>query len=133
MNGLDTNVLVRYIVQDDAKQATAATQLIETECTRDNPGFISHLVLAELLWVLGSGYGYQREILVTIVSRILVSAELKVQNASIVWSALRAFEHGPADFADYLIARIHETEGCGTTWTFDRKASKSPLHQLIEE
>jgi predicted nucleic-acid-binding protein len=129
--GLDTNALVRYIVQDGARQASAATRLIESTCTREDPGFISHLVLAELCWVLGRGYGYPRPTLMSVLSNILTAAELQVQDAGTVWQALRAFEAGSADFADYLIALVHETEGCEITYTFDRKAAKSGLHRLV--
>ena len=131
MTGLDTNVLVRYIVQDEPAQAAAATQLLESQCTRDNPGFVSHLVLAELCWVLGRGYGYDRDTLQTVLTGLLSSVELSVQESAVAWQALRAFQSGNADFADYLIGSSHAAHGCVTTWTFDRKAAKSPWHQLV--
>lgn len=131
MIGLDTNVLVRYIVQDDAHQAAAATGLIEGQCTRDNPGLVSHLVLAELCWVLGRGYGYDRKLQASVLSALLATAELRVQQPDSVWPAIRAFEQGPADFADYLMAQINREQGCDATWTFDRKAAQSPLHRLL--
>ena len=131
MIGLDTNVLVRYIVQDDARQAEAAARLMESRCTRDEPGFISHIVLAELCWVLSKGYGYDRKVQASVLSSLLVTAELDVQESEVAWQALRAFEKGNADFADYLIGHIGRDAGCEATWTFDRKAAKSGLHQLL--
>lgn len=62
MTGLDTNVLVRYIVQDDAKQARLATRHLESQCTPDSPGRINVIVLCELAWVLARGYGYDRQV-----------------------------------------------------------------------
>lgn len=131
MIGLDTNVLIRYVVQDDAVQAAAATRLIESQCSGDAPGFISHLVLVELCWVLGRGYGYDRKVQASVIYALLMTAELCVQESESVWLALRLFEKGSADFADYLIGQINKDEGCETTWTFDRKAAKSSLYQLL--
>jgi len=71
MIGLDTNILVRYIVRDDKKQASAATRLIESECTEESPGFVSQLVLAELFWVLSRGYEYPKSILVSVLTKLL--------------------------------------------------------------
>src|SRR5699024_1283498 len=94
VNGLDTNVLIRYIVQDDAAQAAAATKLIQNRCTRQTPGFVSHLVLAEITWVLHRGYGYGRGTIEAILAGLLSSVELQVQEPAIVWRALQAFRKG---------------------------------------
>jgi predicted nucleic-acid-binding protein len=120
------------MVQDDEKQSAAATHFIECHCTQETPGFISHLVLAELLWVLGRGYCYEKPLLIDIINRLLMTKELKVQQPDIVWAALHQYKSGIADFPDYLIAELHQAEGCETTITFDRKAAKSPLHQLLK-
>jgi predicted nucleic-acid-binding protein len=133
VNGLDTNVLIRYIVQDDAAQSAAATKLIENRCTRQTPGFVSHLVLAELTWVLHRGYGYGRDTIQDILAGLLSSVELQVQEPATAWRALQAFRKGNADFADYLIGCIHEAHGCQATWTFDQKAAQSFVHQLVRE
>jgi len=131
MIGLDTNILVRYIVRDDKKQASAATRLIESECTEESPGFVSQLVLAELFWVLSRGYEYPKSILVSVLTKLLSAVELRVEAAEDVWTALRAYEGGPADFADYLIGVRGRAFGCEATVTFDRHAAKSGLHRLI--
>ncbi len=131
MIGLDTNVLVRYIVQDDRTQAAAAAHLIETRCTDASPGFVSQLVLAELFWVLSRGYEYDKAVVVQVLSKLLSAVELEVQQAADVWVALRTYENGGADFADYLIGRCAQTAGCETTFTFDKAAAKSGLHTLL--
>ena len=75
MIGLDTNVLVRYIVEDDDKQARIATRVIEG-CTADAPGFVSHLVLVELIWVLSSCYGADKASLIKVVQQLLQTKQL---------------------------------------------------------
>ncbi len=131
MIGLDTNVLLRYIVRDEAVQAKAASRLIETRCSKEQPGHVSHVVLAELAWVLGRGYGYARAEVVKVLAAILSSAELRVQESALAWTALRAFQAGPADFADYLIGAVNADCGCETTCTFDKRAAKSGWHTLL--
>lgn len=131
MIGLDTNVLLRYIVRDDAPQAKAAGRLIETRCSKDAPGHVTHVVLAELAWVLGRGYGYAKAEVVKVLAAILTSAELRVQETAVAWAALRAFQSGQADFADYLIGAANESCGCEKTFTFDKRAARSGWHTLL--
>lgn len=131
MIGLDTNVLVRYVVQDDATQARAASRLIETRCTAENPGFVSLLVLAELVWVLERAYRYARNQVTEVLNGILTSAELKAEQPDLARRALIAYGDGPADFADYLIGHVNAESGCSTTATFDKRAVKSGLHSLV--
>jgi predicted nucleic-acid-binding protein len=129
--GLDTNVLVRYVVQDDAAQARAASRLIETRCTGEDPGFVSLLVLAELVWVLDRAYGYARDQVGSVLDGILTAAELKVEQPDLARRALVDYGNGPADFADYLIGHVNAACGCSTTATFDKRTVKSALHNLI--
>lgn len=131
MIGLDTNVLLRYIVRDEAAQAKAASRLIEGRCSKEAPGHVSHVVLAELAWVLGRGYGYAKAEVVKVLAAILSSAELKVQESALAWAALRAFQSGQADFADYLIGAVNASCGCETTCTFDKRAARSGWHTLL--
>jgi predicted nucleic-acid-binding protein len=130
MIGLDTNILVRYLVRDDAKQAVVAGKLIETRCTDASPGFVSQLVLAELFWVLTRGYDYPKVLLVGVLTKLLTASELKIEDSANAWTALRAYESGNADFADYLIGLCARSAGCETTYTFDKRAAKSGLHTL---
>ncbi|MGB9429123.1 MAG: type II toxin-antitoxin system VapC family toxin [Gammaproteobacteria bacterium] len=130
MIGLDTNILVRYLVRDDAKQAVIAGKLIETRCTDASPGFVSQLVLAELFWVLTRGYEYPKALLVGVLTKLLTASELEIEDSTNAWTALRAYESGNADFADYLIGLCARSTGCETTYTFDKRAAKSGLHTL---
>lgn len=131
MIGLDTNVLARYIVQDDPEQAERATALIETRCTREQPGHVDPVVLCELVWVLERAYGYTRTTVSAVLRQILSTAELTVAFPDSAWAALRAYEQGSADYADYLIGAHNRSAGCETTYTFDRRASKSAWHSPV--
>ena len=123
MIGLDTNVLVRYIMQDDAAQSKVATDLIEA-LRADAPGFIPLVVVIELVWVLSSCYGLRREQLVTALETLLRTAELVVENAEVVWRAVRNYRAGGGDFADCLLQCSAAQAGCERTVTFDRGAAR---------
>lgn len=127
MIGLDTNVLVRYIAQDDKLQSARATALIEKECSAATPGFVGLVVLAEVVWVSESRYGASREEVRQIVRRILSTRQLMVQDSEVAWQALRTFEAGKADFADCLIECSARAAGCERTATFDRKSGMTLL------
>ena len=127
MTGLDTNVLVRYIAQDDKAQSARATALIEKACSVAAPGYVGLVVLVEIVWVSESSYGATRKDVAEIVRRILSIRQLVVQDAEIAWKALRLFETSRADFAYCLIERTAFTAGCEKTVTFDKKAEMMTL------
>lgn len=124
MIGLDTNVLVRYITQDDHEQAEAAIRLIESRCTAESPGYICIPVLAELAWVLAAAYRYEKPLVASVLRQILRTAEFLVEGRDTALAALREFETGSADFVDCWIARLNQERGCTKTYTFDRKAAR---------
>ena len=130
MIGLDTNVLVRYIAQDDATQSRRATSFIEKECNEAAPGFVGLVVLVEVVWVSESNYGAVRHEVADIVRRILSIRQLVVQDAESAWRALRLFESSKADFADCLIACSAIAAGCKSVVTFDKQASKAGMTLL---
>jgi len=103
MIGLDTNVLLRYVVQDDARQSPLATQLIETTLSDDEPGWIATVVLCELVWVLEGPYEYARNAIVATLQRLFEIARFRVEQPAIAWRALDAYKSG-ADFSDAMIA-----------------------------
>ena len=122
MIGLDTNVLVRYIMQDDARQSPLATRLVES-LTAELPGFVPLVSLVELAWVLSSAYALERAQLVQAFEALLRTQELVVDRAETVWQALRVFQSSSADFADCLIERSAAAAGCDRTMTFDLGAA----------
>jgi len=131
MIGLDTNVLVRYLVQDDPGQSRKAAQVIATRCTRDDPGFINRIVLCELVWVLESAYGYSKETIVVVLEKLLRTSQLKIEDTQSAWTSFRMYQKGKADFADCLLGATNRLGGCNETVTFDRAASKLEDFQLL--
>jgi predicted nucleic-acid-binding protein len=123
MIGLDTNVLVRYIMQDDAKQSALATRLVES-LSAERPGFVPLVSVVELAWVLSSAYELDRGQLVAAFEGLLRTKEIVVDRAETVWKSLRVFHSANADFADCLIERSAASAGCERTMTFDRGAVK---------
>ena len=130
MIGLDTNVLVRYIMQDDARQAAKANKLMES-LTAQEPGFIALASVVELVWVLSSAYNLKRSQIVQALDLMLRSTQLVVDQADQVLRALRAYDAGKADFADCLIERTAAAAGCVRTMTFDVAAAKTAGMTLI--
>jgi predicted nucleic-acid-binding protein len=130
MIGLDTNVLVRYIMQDDPKQSPMATGLIES-LDSDNPGYITMVSVVELYWVMTSSYELSGQQVIQALQAILRTKQLLVERADQVMRALRVFDEGKADFADCLIERSAAGAGCSQTMTFDVGASKHAGMALI--
>lgn len=124
MIGLDTNVLVRYVAQDDQAQSSKATALIES-LTSNSPGFIAMVSVVEMVWVLQSCYQSTKLEIVAVLETILSTKELVVERAEVVWQALRRFSDSKADFADCLIERCANAAECEYTVTFDSKAAKT--------
>ncbi len=131
MIGLDTNILVRYLVQDDAIQSSKAIGLIDHQLTEANPGFISLAAILETVWVLGSGYGLTSRDIAVAVERILQIDVLFVQDEQQVFAAMMSLKAGRSSFADALIAALGEKFECHYTLTFDRRALRVPGFQLL--
>ena len=131
MIGLDTNVLVRYVAQDDKRQSPKASRLIES-LTADSPGYVSLVSVVELVWVLSGCYALSKDEICEVLETLLRTKEILVQNAAIVWKAVRLFKAGKADFADCLIELSAQAAGCGYTATFDCNAAKHCGMKLIE-
>ncbi len=130
MIGLDTNVLVRYIVRDGPPgQIKAATTLIEKRCTPEKPGWINRIVFCELVWVLESAYEYPRTLVAQVIGRLLTVAEFSIEDSDLVRDALRAYAAG-FDFADSLLGLSNTRAGCETTYTLDRRAARLPYFKI---
>ena len=130
MIGLDTNVLVRYIMQDDPKQSPKASALMES-LNADNPGFITLISIVELYWVLSTSYELTGQQVKQALEALLRSKQIIVDRADQVLRALRVFDDGKADFADCLIERTAVSAGCEQTMTFDVGAAKYAGMTLI--
>ena len=128
--GLDTNVLVRYILQDDPKQANKATKLIES-LTSENPGFITVVSIVNLYWILTSCFGLTSHQIKQALDILLRSKQIIVERAEQVLCTLLVFADGKADFADCLIERTAASAGCEQTLTFDVNAARHAGMTLI--
>jgi len=130
--GLDTNVLVRYFAQDDARQGAAARRLLQTGLTREAPGHVNVVTLAETCWVLKRLYAAGRGELVQIVENLLATPNIVVERKGVVRKALQAFDAAPAaGFSDCLIAQLNADAGCSHTATFDKSASRIAGFELL--
>lgn len=130
MIGLDTNVIVRYITQDDDTQSAQATTLIESLSVAQ-PGYITIISIVELVWVLQGSYGAGREAIIATLDALLKTKEILIEQADVVYQALRVFTQSKADFADCLIERLAHSAQCEFTVTFDKGAAKQAGMRLI--
>jgi len=131
MIGLDSNVLVRYLTQDDPIQSPKATEIIERRLTEENPGFVCIVAMAETVWVLDRAYGLAVYEIAAVVERMLQANVLVVENEQEVFSAMIALKEGHGSFADALIVALGARVGCSRTLTFDRKALRLPGFQPV--
>lgn len=120
MKGLDTNILVRYFVQDDPEQGEKVTQFIEKTVAEGETCFINNVVLCELVWVLESAYGYSKAEITDLLEKVLKTSLFNFENKDTVWWSLREYKKSKADFSDCLISRQNKTYGCGETVSFDK-------------
>ncbi|MBC5799211.1 MAG: type II toxin-antitoxin system VapC family toxin [Candidatus Eremiobacteraeota bacterium] len=130
MIGLDTNVLVRYLAQDDPVQAGKATKLMEKSLSERDPGFISIVAMVETVWVLERAYGLSDREIAAAIEHILANGVLIVQREQDVFAAMVALRDGQGSFADALIGALGAQAGCTRTLTFDRKALRLPYFEL---
>ena len=131
MIGLDTNVLVRYLTQDDPVQSARATELIERRLGEQEPGFISVVAMAETVWVLERAYGIADADIAAAIERTLQAETLVVEHEPEVFTAMIALKEGQGSFADALIGALGAKAGCSRALTFDQKATRLPSFALV--
>lgn len=131
MIGLDTNVIVRYVTQDDARQSAAASRLFERVLTTEQPGFVGLVTLCEIAWVLADCYDAGKAQIAAVIEGLLASRQLVVEEAEVVWKALRAWDKSSADFSDALLGQVLRARGCEKVVTFDKAAARLPDFELL--
>ena len=131
MIGLDTNILIRYLTQDDPIQSVKANEIFERRLTRTKPGFVSVVVMVEAVWVLDRAYGLTGQEIATAVERLLQVEVLVIENEQEVFTAMLALKQGHGTFADALIAELGALAGCTRTLTFDQKAVRLSGFELV--
>ena len=132
MIGLDTNVIVRYLAQDDPKQSAAASRLFERVLAPANPGFVPVVALGKLAWVLAECYGADRARIRQAIDGLLVAKQVAAETPDLVRKALRAWDQSTADLADALIGELARASGADKTVTFDRAAARLPGFELLQ-
>ena len=132
MIGIDTNVLLRVLVRDHEEQVRVAERFIVTRCSKEEPGHVSRVVIAEIAWVLKDIYRYGRPQIASAIRAVMDVSELEIESANEVHSAVADFEKSSAGFTDCLLARTNAAAGCEHTITFDRKAAKLPGFELLK-
>ena len=123
MIGIDTNVLVRFLVQDDPDQSTRAARAFE-HLTASDPGYLTTVVLAETYWVLTHAYKFSVAEVLTTLADVIATEQVAVQDVATATAAVESARAG-ADFADALISSACAERGCRTVLSFDGRAQKS--------
>lgn len=131
IKGLDTNVLVRYLTQDDEGQAEVATKTIEGAAAKGEKMLIQPIILCELVWVLESAYDFPKTDLLRTLESILRTAQFEIAEKDMIWQALSDYRQGKGDFSDYYLGRANEKAGVAITLTFDKTLKGSPRFQVL--
>jgi predicted nucleic-acid-binding protein len=131
MIGLDTNVILRYLLQDNPDQTRKANRIVDRQLNEQAPGFISLVTVLEIVWVLRSLLKRNPSQIASHLESLLAADSLEVQNEQQVFEAVFALKRGTGEFEDALIGALNARAGCTHTLTFDRKATRLPHFQLI--
>lgn len=131
MIGIDTNILVRYFVQDDEVQCVLVNKCIDG-FSKSEPGFVSMVALCELVWVLEDIYATRKPEMIAVLQRLLEIDRLVIENKPIVRNALAKFSKASFDFGDAVIAQLGKKNGCSHTPTFNKRAAKMAEFLLLK-
>lgn len=131
MIGLDTNILVRFFAQDEPVQSLRATNLLAS-FSADDRGYITVVAVTELVWVMQGSYNKTKDETIVLLEKLLSTKELVLENAEVIWEAIRSYASSQADFPDCLIERSAHNANCKHTVTFDSKAAKTAGMVLLD-
>lgn len=131
MRGVDTNVLVRYLAQDDAAQSKTVDRLVKKAVAEGQSLHVDDVVLCETVWVLRAAYGQDKASIVDVLDRILETSQFSFDDRDLLKRALADFRDGKGDFADYVIGRRNRRAGCDRTVTFDRSLRGSSSFSVL--
>jgi len=131
MTGLDTNVLVRFFVEDDERQAERVAQFLRASRTAGESVFVSAVVLCETCWVLRSNYDKSKGAILDAIETLLNADLFQLEDSDAVRRAIHLARTGKADFTDYLLGELHLSKGCRYTVTFDRSLRGNTTFQLL--
>ncbi|MCI5122925.1 MAG: PIN domain-containing protein [Candidatus Electrothrix sp. AR5] len=132
MKGIDTNILVRFLIGDDEQQAQKVYKIFKKAESEKKELFVPLLVMLELIWVLESVYDIPRAALLESINDLILMPILKFEHQSALQQFTQAAQGNKYDLSDLLISHSAKAQGCETVITFDKKASKSPLFELAK-
>ena len=124
MIGLDTNIVVRYLTQDDPTQFRKAQEIFEKRLNPREPGFVSVVAMTETVWVLDRAYSFSPAEIALAIERMLQTDVLVIECEQEIFAAMIALKEGIGDFSDALIAALADKAGCRHTLTFDKRAAR---------
>jgi predicted nucleic-acid-binding protein len=130
MIGLDTNVLLRLFIDDDAAQCERARLFVDA-ATAAEPCLVNSIVLAEFAWTLATNFKKKRSEVARLIEGVLSMDDLEIPYRRAAQGAVAAFRTGKADFPDSFLAAINFELGCASTATFDRAALDSPAFSPV--
>ena len=131
MIGLDTNILVRYLTQDDPDQSRKASLEIEKGLSAGHMFFIADIVICELVWVLETAYEYDRREIIPVLENILRTKQFQFENKDLLWKSLTDYRNKKGDFADHLIGHVGHKSGCQDTISFDAELKNNPIFRVV--
>jgi predicted nucleic-acid-binding protein len=129
MIGIDTNLLIRFILEDDPVWSKPVARFLENELSPERPGYINLVVLAELAWSVRRVHGFDRTRMAAMIEGLLASDSLIVERSEIVARALARYRHGSIGFADRLIVELNEEAGAVPTVSIDKEAVKAGMFE----
>ena len=132
MIALDTNVLVRFLIRDDEKQASAANTFLSS-LTFEKPGFICREVVVELVWILERAYGFPRDRIADVLEQLVATEVLVIEAAGDVAQAAYRYRSGGADFSDLMILAAAGRSQALPLYTFNQKAARQEGVNLLQE
>ncbi len=131
MIGVDTNVLVRYLTQDDPVQARKVDTFVATAIETGDRLHVDDIVLCELVWVLRAAYRFGKPVIAAALDKVMSTAIFSFDDRELLRSALTDYRNGPGDFSDYVIGRRNTRAGCEHTVTFDRPLNRERSFLLL--
>jgi len=131
MKGIDTNILVRFLVGDDELQAKKVYNLFKKAESDKNQLFVPLLVVLELVWVLESAYRIKRQDIIGSINDLSLMPVLKFEHQTVIQKFIRSASDSNYDLSDLIIAHSAKQQGCVSTLTFDKKASKYDFFELV--
>lgn len=131
MTALDTNIIVRFLVRDDEKQAQIVYTMLKRAETNRETLFVPLLVVLEIIWVLESAYDKSRDEILDSLDTLRMVPILKFEGSEVIQNLLTEGRRSKVDLSDLLISLTAQSSGCSDGITFDKKASKLPFFRLL--